>query len=532
MNPALIPLRLAEQDIAAGDVTEVMLFPIGEWSVQNPLLMAKYPDGLPLTQDTADQMVANFTAGVLGTDVQFTLSNGTHSSGGPAAFWLERIYCAPYEWNGRSGDALWASAKWTQAGAEAVSGDLFRYLSIEAGELETNDGERIDSWVLQGGVLTNHPLLKIMPPLKDAPQALAASEGKREPEYVVDLLKLADSEDPVAGLLDDMDTLAGKVDAALKGRKGMPLFRTMLSQARARIAEHSVEAAEPSSSVAVRDWLEWAIGELLGERVWVCDWSRDEGDPWVIYEVSSLDDPAQAYKATYTKTESGITLGQPVEVKRETTYVPASDGAPGAASPSDSQAVAFGEAGAGTGSAAGEESAAPKGAEHRMNSKALSILKLAEDASDDAQSAAVLALAEERDGAVKALADRDAADRQRDFEAKLAEAMKPDESGVVHILPAQKDLYLALAEIDQGKALEAIELAAKGPGLKLGAEGVGSEGDADEEKRPDIELGETALARASKDGITYAAAEKLILAENPELAKRYQAQRFNTGKEA
>lgn len=530
MNPALIPLRLAEQQIAAGDVTNVMLFPIGKWSVQNPVLMARYPEGLPLTQETADQMVANFAAGVLGTDVQFTLSNGTHSSGGPAAFWVERLYCAPYEWEGRSGDAVWAAARWTQAGADAVNDDQFRYLSIEAGELLTNDGDKVESWVLQGGVLTNHPALKIMPPLKDAPQALAAAEGERTPDCVVELLKLADAEDPVAPLLDDMDALATKVDAALKGRKGMPLFRTMLAQARARIAAHKLEAAEAGSTSALRDALEQAIGDIFGERCWVCDFSDQEGDLWVVYETSTMDEPSHLFRAPYViGVDMSITLGQPVEVKRETTFVPVSDGAPGATSPSRSQAVAIGEAGEGAGGALAEDPAAQKGVDHRMNSKALTILKLAEDATDDAQSAAVLALAEERDTAVKQLADRDKADRTRDFEAKLAEALA-EKDGVVHMLPGEKDTYLKLAAIDHEAAMAAVQARIDGPvALKLGATGSGSEGDADESKPADVELAEKAKARAAKDGIGIDAAQKLTLAEDPDLAQRIQSERYGKG---
>lgn len=232
--------RLAEagQTLAAGAVTKVMLFPIGNWTSNAP----RYRK-LPLTREMAEQMVSTFDAGVLETGVQFS-ATGMHGLPGPAAFWVEKLSIGPYSWQGHSGEALWADVKWTQAGADAANTDEYRYLSIEAGQYTTNTGTEYP-WVLQGGVLTNKPVMKIMPPLKDAPLAIAAAEEPREP-----LLEIALSEiepaDPVAELIDDIDALLAKLDDSLKGKAGIRAMRTMLREARAKASAHALsEDPEP-----------------------------------------------------------------------------------------------------------------------------------------------------------------------------------------------------------------------------------------------------------------------------------------------
>jgi len=155
-----------------------------------------------------------------------------------------------------------------------------------------------------------------------------------------------------------------------------------------------------------------------------------------------------------------------------------------------------------------------------MNEKALSILQLAEDASEEAQSAAVLALAEERDDLQRQLDERDKAERTREFEAKLAEAMKPDEQQLVHILPGEREIYLALAEVDHARALAAIEARMQGPGLQLGAVGSPAEGDSDQERPADVVLAEMAALLSAKDGIDIVTAQDRVLAEHPELKTR------------
>lgn len=512
----LYRLRLAEDGIAAGDVTPMMVFPVGEWH------SAKYPN-LPLTEELANELIANFEAGVLGTEPVVD-SSGKHDTSAPAAGWVKRVYLASYEEGEVTGLALWADVKWTKLGAELLADEQYKYGSVEIGSVVLNDtGETVDN-VLRSLTLTNTPVLRLMPGVQNA-----AAKQRDVVTLSLSEFSLSDEDDPAAEVMAKFDEALAFANEKLGGKSGIKDLRAFVRAAVAKASAHKL--AEPDSVNARRDELERACQERFGaggEGVYV----EDFGDDWCIYHVWR-DGEGAFWRAPYVADEHSITLGQPVEVKRETTYVPVSDGAPGAGTPSGSQPVAMGEGGEGTGAAASEDHAAEKGAEHRMNSKALSILKLAEDAGEDAQSAAVIALAEERDGLQAQLADRDKADKQRAFEAKLSEALAEDEKGCVHMLPGEKDAYVKLAELDHEAAMAAVQARIDGPAaLKLGAEGSGSEGDADEAKPADVELAETAKARAAKDGIKYAEAEKLVLAENPELAERYQAQRFNTGKEA
>ena len=523
----VIPLRLAEATLKAGDVTPVMLFPIGEWQTNSALYAARYPKGLPLTQDTADAAIANFNAGVLGGEVQFSLA-GAHNVPASAAFWLKRLYCAAYSWQGREGDALWADVKWTQAGADSANGDEFKYVSVELGAFTTNDGEEVP-WVLQGGVMTNYPLIRIMPPVRQGADAIAASEGEREAEFEIALADVGAEPDPVQAILDDMDALAAKADAALKGKKGMPSFRTMLREARSKVGVHKIAAAAGSYN-DLRDELEAAVGDAVGERCWVCDF----GDGWVIYEHSALTETASLYQAPYERTQDGITLGQPVEVKRRTTYVSA-DSSPAGANPAGSMSVAACKDAEGRGVHLAEGDAAQRGVETTMNPKTMKTLNLAEGADDVAIDAAVMALAEERD-TEKSRADT--------AENKVAEIEKAKRAGEVEVelsaiekagnlKPGEKAEFLTLAEdkpevyaarIGERKALKPNTI------VDLAVHGTGSQGDGDASKRADIELADLARARATKDGIGYTKAMRLELSENTDLAARYDE--FLTGKDA
>lgn len=154
-----IRVDLAEP-IGAGDVTPMMCFPIGEWH------SAKYPD-LPLTEDLASELIANFEAGVLGTEPVVD-SSGRHDTAAPAAGWVKRVYLASYEEGDVTGLALWADVKWTKLGAEMLTDDQYKYGSVEIGSVVLNDsGETVDN-VLRSLTLTNTPVLRLMPDVQNA----------------------------------------------------------------------------------------------------------------------------------------------------------------------------------------------------------------------------------------------------------------------------------------------------------------------------------------------------------------------------
>ena len=168
---ALYRVRLGEA-IQAGDTTPMMVFPVGEWH------SAKYPN-LPLTEELANELIANFEAGVLGTEPVVD-SSGKHDTSAPAAGWVKRVYLASYEEGDVTGLALWADVKWTPLGAELLTSEQYKYGSVEIGSVVLNDsGETVDN-VLRSLTLTNTPVLRLMPDVQNAAekQRVVATDRK------------------------------------------------------------------------------------------------------------------------------------------------------------------------------------------------------------------------------------------------------------------------------------------------------------------------------------------------------------------
>ncbi len=548
----VIPLRLAEATLAAGDITPVMLFPIGEWKTNSALYAARYPKGLPLTQDTADTAIANFNAGVLGGDVQFSLA-GAHSVPAAAAFWVKRLYCAPYSWQERTGDALWADAKWTQAGADAANDDQYKYVSVELGGFTTNDGEELP-WVLQGGVMTNNPLIRIMPPVRQGAEAIAASDGERTAEFEI---ALADGsvKDPVAVLLDEMDALAAKLDAVMGGKSGVKKARMFMHELRDGVSAHKI-AAGPAVTKSEGDAGEFPaaayayVPDESKPSTWKLRlWATPTGGPnaGVVgmaiaalgrgfrgnkVEIPAADMAAVKAKVrvAWTKANSDKTAAEmPDGIKAAEDGNPAEDHL---AHSDDRSHPAKDDEGQFVTLAEGD--AATKGVDHPMNIKTLQTLKLAEGADDVAIDAAVMALAEERtaekdraDTAELKLADVEKAKRSGEVEVELAEI-----ANLGNLKPGEKAEFVSLAE-DKPEiyAARLAERKALKPNTKLdlGVHGKGTEGDEGPTKRADVELAERTNARMVKDSIGYPQAMGLELSENDDLRVRYDE--FLNGKE-
>lgn len=251
----LYRLRLAD-GIAAGDTTPMMVFPIGEWH------SSKYPN-LPLTEELANELIANFEAGILGTEPVVD-SSGCHDVSSPAAGWVKRVYLASYEEGDVTGLALWADVKWTSLGATLLTDEQYKYGSVEIGPVVLNDsGETVDN-VLRSLTLTNTPVLRLMPDVQNAgeKQRVVATLSLSE-------ITLSTTEDdgdpavPTSGSSDDHsqpakadeghDVTLAEGDAAPKGSDHMKTVALKLSLAEdaseetilaevIRLAEH--DAAE------------------------------------------------------------------------------------------------------------------------------------------------------------------------------------------------------------------------------------------------------------------------------------------------
>jgi hypothetical protein len=158
-------LRLALADVAGGQVVPVPLFPLGEWK------SAKYPS-LPLTRELADELIANFEAGVLGTSPVLD-SSGNHDTAAPAAGWFKRLHVEPLK---DGGEMLFGDAELTDLGASMLNAGLYKYDSVELGPVIDNaTGAKTDN-VFRSATLTNTPVLRMLPPVLDAADSIAMTE--------------------------------------------------------------------------------------------------------------------------------------------------------------------------------------------------------------------------------------------------------------------------------------------------------------------------------------------------------------------
>jgi hypothetical protein len=183
--------ELALAEVAAGQLVPIPLFPLGEWK------SAKYPS-LPLTRELADELIANFEAGVLGTEPVLD-SSGRHDTSAPAAGWFKRMYVAPTK-DGL--EMLFGDAELTDLGAEQLNAGLYKYDSIELGPVVDNaTGLKTDN-VFRSATLTNTPVLRMLPPVLDAADSIAMSEPV---EILLSEIILATVKDPAQSILDDID---------------------------------------------------------------------------------------------------------------------------------------------------------------------------------------------------------------------------------------------------------------------------------------------------------------------------------------
>lgn len=233
---ALYRVRLGEA-IQAGDTTPMMVFPVGEWH------SAKYPN-LPLTEELANELIANFEAGVLGTEPVVD-SSGKHDTSAPAAGWVKRVYLASYEEGDVTGLALWADVKWTPLGAELLTSEQYKYGSVEIGSVVLNDsGETVDN-VLRSLTLTNTPVLRLMPDVQNAAEkqrvvaTLSLSEFSLATEDDGSPVEPTPADSPAvaAGETDEGQTVTlAEGDAATKGSESMKTVALRLG-----LAEDSAE---------------------------------------------------------------------------------------------------------------------------------------------------------------------------------------------------------------------------------------------------------------------------------------------------
>ena len=210
--------KLALESVSAGDVTPMMLWPIGQFT------SAKYAD-LPLTRELADEVIANFAGKVLGTEPVVD-SSGSHDTAAPAAAWVKRVYVAPTK---DGGEACFADVQWTEVGAQKVSDHEYQYNSVELGPVIDNvTGKKTDN-VLRSVTLTNTPVIRLLAPVLDAADTIAMSEPVEILLSEISLSTMPASDPSILASEDDgdpvepADAVSEPVSQAAKGDEGQPL---------------------------------------------------------------------------------------------------------------------------------------------------------------------------------------------------------------------------------------------------------------------------------------------------------------------
>ena len=137
------------------------------------------------------------------------------------------------------GEALFGDTQVTDVGAESLNGGLYKYDSVEIGPVTDNATGKVTGNVFRSATLTNTPVLRMLPPVLDAGEHIAASE------VCVALSEIEAAEDPVAALIAKIDALLA--DDTLKGKTGITAIRTMLREIKTHASAHAMSEDEPTS---------------------------------------------------------------------------------------------------------------------------------------------------------------------------------------------------------------------------------------------------------------------------------------------
>ena len=107
------------------------------------------------------EIVRNFVDGVRGTSVAIDI---VHDPDRGAAAWIEELEIADSSTKAGK-QALWATIRWTEPGAELVQKEVYRYISAEFGAHTDPETKAKINNVLFAATLTNRPFLKGMAPV-------------------------------------------------------------------------------------------------------------------------------------------------------------------------------------------------------------------------------------------------------------------------------------------------------------------------------------------------------------------------------
>lgn len=206
----------------------VMMFPIRETAYDT----AKYGK-LDLNRKMAEEMIANFKAGALGTK---PFIDKEHAEG-EAAGWVQDLYLAAptAEVASKTGatEALYASVEWNGLGQKLLADKSYQYISPWWGDFKDPADGKVHHNVFMGAALCNNPVLRMMPAIelsdRKLSEVLADTDATME-VALADLNAEPAPADPIDEMLADIVDVKGKLDGALKYKKGATRIRAVLNE--------------------------------------------------------------------------------------------------------------------------------------------------------------------------------------------------------------------------------------------------------------------------------------------------------------
>jgi len=207
-------------------MAEIVAFPIAK------LDTAKYGK-VDFGDEFAAKVLENFENKVLKID---PVIDAEHE-GGKALGWVKRLFKSTFkDKKGEAKQCVKAEVEWTREGSEAVKAKSFKYFSPVISSYKDEETGKRYYPVLTGGALTNTPVLKLMP-------EVALSEGGGEMNIPVEIPSYFDEEGPDPGALlgkaiEAIDAFLSEGDGAIKNKRGAPVARTILREARAKLSKY------------------------------------------------------------------------------------------------------------------------------------------------------------------------------------------------------------------------------------------------------------------------------------------------------
>jgi len=207
-------------------MAEIVVFPIAK------LDTGKFGK-VDLGEDFASKIMEHFENKVLKID---PVIDSEHE-GGKAMGWVKRLFRSTFKRDGKDLPCVKAEVDWTTEGKESIKGRLFKYFSPVISSYKDEETGKRYYPVLTGGALTNTPVLKLMP-------EVALSEGGGIMKVPIEIpLYFDDDEgpDPGASLrkaIEAIDAFLSEGGGAIKNKRGAPVARTILREARAKLSRY------------------------------------------------------------------------------------------------------------------------------------------------------------------------------------------------------------------------------------------------------------------------------------------------------